>query len=177
MYQAATRLFDPRKGGSMQVFRKRPLEEDIRAYCVHSLQYLLHLHKLYWDRLSKLRWRQEVADQTGLMIQLSQSTRWPAHGLRASPKRQTWRLHAVDTGRRTPFLNSLHLAEPVTKTDQYVKIGYVPHAHGFEPLVRFFNPVTRTYGIRKVVPQSNFSGWHMRRTMNEMTILGPAQTA
>ena len=71
-YEAAARLFDSRKGGSLQVFGNRPLAEEIRAYFVHTFQYLPHLRKIYWDRVVMLRREQQVANLTEKRLQLFQ---------------------------------------------------------------------------------------------------------
>lgn len=68
-YEAAARLFKAEKGGSLQVFGKRPLAQEIWAYCVHILKYLPHLHNIYWNQVVKLQREPLVAELTQRRVQ------------------------------------------------------------------------------------------------------------
>ncbi|OJZ82088.1 hypothetical protein ASPFODRAFT_100125, partial [Aspergillus luchuensis CBS 106.47] len=37
------KLFDPKRGGTYEVFNSRPLSEEIKEYCVQNFQYLSSL--------------------------------------------------------------------------------------------------------------------------------------
>ena len=72
-------LFDPAKGGSYQVFDTRPLNEDIRRYCVSDVQYMPQLRSVYWARLT-LEWKDKVEVETRARVTLSQSAGYQPHG-------------------------------------------------------------------------------------------------
>lgn len=74
-----TRLFDPTRGGSYQVFIIRPLREDIREYCMQDVQFLPHLRGVYWARLDQA-WKRKVEKETHVRVLLSQSATYEPHG-------------------------------------------------------------------------------------------------
>lgn len=50
--ERGTNLFAPEKGGSYEVFRKRPLDDSIMAYCTQDVAFLHNLYEVYRHRLS-----------------------------------------------------------------------------------------------------------------------------
>ncbi|KAH6894513.1 ribonuclease H-like domain-containing protein [Thelonectria olida] len=46
-------LFHPSRGGTYEVFNKRPLHPDVEKYCVNDVQYLPGLRDRFWARLEK----------------------------------------------------------------------------------------------------------------------------
>jgi exonuclease 3'-5' domain-containing protein 1 len=51
-------LFAPERGGSYEVFRKRPLSEEIKAYCIQDVVWLPVLYTRYRTALSEAQWRE-----------------------------------------------------------------------------------------------------------------------
>jgi exonuclease 3'-5' domain-containing protein 1 len=66
------KLFHPSKGGSYDIFNKRPIDKDIEQYCVIDVQFLPLLRHLYWGRLDSTC-RMKVMDETKKRVQGSQS--------------------------------------------------------------------------------------------------------
>lgn len=96
---AAQRLVLSRGGSTREAFGTRPLDKDIRAFCVQDVQYLPHLHKLYWDQNIKLGREQLVTAETTKRLQISQSAEYPhsvhfRSTLNPWLDQQTWRSNA-----------------------------------------------------------------------------------
>ncbi len=70
--EAGTRLFDPQKGGSYEVFNERPLKDELVKYCVQDVVCMPALWLLYSRRLSTT-WAEKVEVETVKRIRLSQS--------------------------------------------------------------------------------------------------------
>ncbi|KPM37920.1 hypothetical protein AK830_g8637 [Neonectria ditissima] len=64
-------LFSPAKGGSYQVFNRRPLDADVERYCVNDVQYLPGLRDVLWGKLGS-GWRRKVVE-TGRRVRESQA--------------------------------------------------------------------------------------------------------
>ncbi|KAL8730798.1 MAG: hypothetical protein Q9181_004542 [Wetmoreana brouardii] len=73
------KLYDPRLGGTYEVFNARPLAGDILAYCVQDVQFMPKLWKTYNDRLT-LHWAAKVAQATKDRVVLSQSPTFNGKG-------------------------------------------------------------------------------------------------
>lgn len=52
------KLFSPEKGGSYEVFRTRPLSDEIQAYCTQDVTMLPALYSKYRPSLSHKQWRE-----------------------------------------------------------------------------------------------------------------------
>lgn len=72
-------LFSPDKGGSYEVFNKRPIPVEILSYCVQDVIFLPGLWNLYDSRLGE-SWRQRVCIATTARIRDSQSTSYIPNG-------------------------------------------------------------------------------------------------
>ncbi len=73
-----TRLFDPMKGGSYDVFNQRPMLEEIKRYCAQDVMLLPDLYKVYDAKLtaSPLKfWRVEIEKATAARVALAMSSR------------------------------------------------------------------------------------------------------
>jgi exonuclease 3'-5' domain-containing protein 1 len=60
---AGEKLFKAEHGGSYEVFNKRPLPEDIIAYCAGDVQCLPELRNKFWGTRSQ-EWRDLVREET-----------------------------------------------------------------------------------------------------------------
>ncbi|KAI1291134.1 ribonuclease H-like domain-containing protein [Xylaria venustula] len=70
----AIRLFNPKHGGSYEVFNQRPLLEVIRNYCVQDVKYLPRLWDLYSAKLKKAsKWKLKVKRETSRRLGYSRS--------------------------------------------------------------------------------------------------------
>lgn len=161
IHEAGKRLYSPAEGGSSQVFFSRPLHEDVRAYCVHRLQYLPTLHKLYWKRILDLGRAQIVADETRHVVQYSQRdssqlrllepgwyTNWQPR------RREAHSFHSQVRNQTQP-----HLHEPKKLISYYYVVPMVrraKHRGSFRTVepgdwMRLIPPLPRPFNIRKIV--------------------------
>ncbi|KAI3120550.1 hypothetical protein CBS147326_9434 [Penicillium roqueforti] len=65
-----SRRFDPRKGGSYEIFNERPLAPEIRDYCVADVTHLPGLYNIYKRKMSPT-WRTKAQNATNDRIRLS----------------------------------------------------------------------------------------------------------
>lgn len=72
-------LFAPEKGGSYEVFNKRPMDPDIVAYCVQDVAFLPVLWKLYHEKLTP-NWAEKVENSTKDRIAESQTAAYSPKG-------------------------------------------------------------------------------------------------
>jgi exonuclease 3'-5' domain-containing protein 1 len=77
-----TKSFDPRKGGSYEVFNKRPMAPEISDYCAADVSQLLGLYSTY-ERKMTPTWRTKMQNATNDRIRLSQT---PEYDGQASDK-------------------------------------------------------------------------------------------
>ncbi|KAF2878159.1 ribonuclease H-like domain-containing protein [Massariosphaeria phaeospora] len=73
------RLWNPRHGGSFEVFNARPLSPEIISYCVGDLRYLPQLRDLYWGKLTPA-WKAKVAEETRNRVRCSQAADYVSQG-------------------------------------------------------------------------------------------------
>ncbi|KAG6139276.1 hypothetical protein E4U28_003902 [Claviceps purpurea] len=66
-------LFDPKKGGRLEVFNERPFREGILEYCVGDVALLPGLYDVYERKKLSAVWRQRVRTATVDRVRLSQS--------------------------------------------------------------------------------------------------------
>lgn len=64
------KMFDPKHGGSYEVFNKTPLTQILVDYCIGDVRYLPVLSRIYEVRLSK-HWSEKVRVETGKRLQES----------------------------------------------------------------------------------------------------------
>ncbi|KAL8852576.1 MAG: hypothetical protein Q9221_002572 [Calogaya cf. arnoldii] len=74
------RLFDPRFGGSYEVFNTRPLSKEIRSYCVQDVKFMPGLWAVYNAKLVSLLWIEKVEKATRDRVKNSQSESFNADG-------------------------------------------------------------------------------------------------
>jgi exonuclease 3'-5' domain-containing protein 1 len=65
------RLFDPKLGGSHQVFNQRPLSKDIITYCVGDVQHLPALRNGFWQGRTS-QWRTLILEESKKRVEASQ---------------------------------------------------------------------------------------------------------
>ena len=70
--QCGLHLFEPKHGGSYQVFNIRPIPQEIIDYCTNDVVYLPVLYSLYLKRLDT-RWATRVADESTKRVAMAQS--------------------------------------------------------------------------------------------------------
>ncbi len=70
--QCGLRLFEPKHGGSYQVFNIRPIPQEIIDYCTNDVVYLPVLYNFYLKRLNT-RWATRVADESMKRVAVAQS--------------------------------------------------------------------------------------------------------
>ncbi|KAI0102807.1 ribonuclease H-like protein [Nemania sp. FL0031] len=73
------KLFAPEKGGSYEVFDRRPLAEKIALYCVQDVQYLPRLWDLYNRKLTA-NWAVKVQGETAQRVVKSQALNFNGDG-------------------------------------------------------------------------------------------------
>jgi len=72
-------LFAPEKGGSYEVFNRRPLTSEMIAYCIGDVMHLPALRSFYWNRLTP-DWKVKVGDETINRVRESQSPNYQPQG-------------------------------------------------------------------------------------------------
>ncbi|KAJ4351408.1 uncharacterized protein N0V89_006750 [Didymosphaeria variabile] len=77
--EAGRKLFDPKRGGSYEVFNVRPVPENIKEYCMQDVKFLPRLWQRYDAKLTPL-WRIKVDRATMDRIQLSQGASFDGKG-------------------------------------------------------------------------------------------------
>jgi exonuclease 3'-5' domain-containing protein 1 len=73
------KIFDPKLGGSYEVFNERPLPEILMSYCVGYIQLLPILSATYQSRLSK-RWSEKARVETEIRLEESKSPAYKHRG-------------------------------------------------------------------------------------------------
>jgi exonuclease 3'-5' domain-containing protein 1 len=74
--ERGAKLYDPKKGGSYEIFNERPLKPEIVEYCAQDVTLLPELWDAYNTKLRPLGqafWRSQVKKATEDRIKLSQS--------------------------------------------------------------------------------------------------------
>ncbi|KAF2678020.1 hypothetical protein K458DRAFT_423432 [Lentithecium fluviatile CBS 122367] len=77
--ETGRRLFAPERGGSYEVFNKRPLPQEIREYCMQDVKFLPRLWRFYYDKLTPV-WKARVEDAAKARVRESQSARFVGQG-------------------------------------------------------------------------------------------------
>jgi exonuclease 3'-5' domain-containing protein 1 len=119
------RLYDPKRGGSYEVFNERPLRPDILRYCAHDVEVLAIL----WDEYStKLRkpdegpWRCMIRHETIKRIKLSQSPHYD--GQAESKKYGPWDVDyieaEIENWNDDVMLMGIHDGMVLNEDDQWV---------------------------------------------------------
>ena len=78
----ATGMFDPKRGGSYEVFNERPVKPEIVQYCAQDVVLLPKLYEVYSAKMrpaSEAFWREEVQKATKERIKASQSPKHDGH--------------------------------------------------------------------------------------------------
>ncbi|PSK33479.1 hypothetical protein B9Z65_7366 [Elsinoe australis] len=83
------RLFDPARGGSFDVFDKRPMASELQEYCKQDVTFMPHLHRLYRAELSDVWW-QRIDDETKARIVLSHSPGYNGTGRHMAFGPRSW---------------------------------------------------------------------------------------
>ena len=92
-----SRLYDPQKGGSYEVFNERPLKTEILQYCRQDVELLPALWEVYSCKLRTPEysfWRPMVREATRERIKLSQSVGYD--GQAKSKVREPWDSHNIE---------------------------------------------------------------------------------
>ena len=96
-------LFEPEHGGSYEVFRSRPMLQDIVDYCAQDVVYLPVLWRVYTQKVSA-EWMRKVQYETCQRILASQKASYEPHGKDkilspwANPARSRQGQRSGDTG-------------------------------------------------------------------------------
>ncbi|KAF5671255.1 3' 5' exonuclease [Fusarium heterosporum] len=72
-------LFAPEKGGSYEVFNKRPVPENIRLYCAQDVQFLPRLYKYYKAKMTST-WHARMVSASKDRVSMSQSATYNGKG-------------------------------------------------------------------------------------------------
>ncbi|KAI1906044.1 hypothetical protein LOZ65_006895 [Ophidiomyces ophidiicola] len=75
----ARKMFAPEHGGSYEVFNKRPISSEMKAYCIQDVQYMPRLWNIYYPKLTP-SWAQKVKTETKNRVILSQSATFNGKG-------------------------------------------------------------------------------------------------
>jgi exonuclease 3'-5' domain-containing protein 1 len=73
------RLLVPEYGGSHDVFRQRPIPEDLVSCCVADVQYLPELWEKFWAGQA-YRWRDLVNGESEKRVTMSQRSDYEPYG-------------------------------------------------------------------------------------------------
>jgi exonuclease 3'-5' domain-containing protein 1 len=84
------KMFDPKLGGSYEVFNARPLPQILIEYCVGDVDFLPLLSAIYQSRLDSL-WLEEVRIETEKRLKESRSPSYQPHGKQKSLGPRKWR--------------------------------------------------------------------------------------
>jgi exonuclease 3'-5' domain-containing protein 1 len=79
MKDTVGRLYDPKRGGSYEVFNERPIRQEILQYCAQDVMLLPTLWKAYSVKLrqpDKGCWRWMIREETQKRVTLSQSAHY-----------------------------------------------------------------------------------------------------
>lgn len=84
-------LFAPEHGGSCEVFKTRPLPEDLIAYCLQEVQHMPLLYEKYKNKISMtVEWERKVEHATRARVALSQSVTFNGKGQHMSLAPSGW---------------------------------------------------------------------------------------
>ena len=72
-------MFDPKLGGSYEVFNQRPLPKEIVDYCIQDVMILPSLATTYDARLSR-KWRKKADLETARRLEESRKKTYEPHG-------------------------------------------------------------------------------------------------
>jgi exonuclease 3'-5' domain-containing protein 1 len=72
-------LFAPERGGSYEVFNVRPLDNEMRLYCIQDVQFMPQLWSCYHSRM-KVNWEKRVERATNDRVALSQTESYNGQG-------------------------------------------------------------------------------------------------
>ncbi|KAJ5788550.1 hypothetical protein N7457_003540 [Penicillium paradoxum] len=72
-------LFDPKRGGSYEVFNTRPLPDEIREYCEQDVRFLPKLFVQYQRKMSSF-WSKKVITESKDRVTLSQTATYDGKG-------------------------------------------------------------------------------------------------
>jgi exonuclease 3'-5' domain-containing protein 1 len=84
------KMFDPKLGGSYEVFNVRPLPQVLIEYCVGDVEFLPLLSTIYQSRLDR-PWREKVRVETEKRLEESRSPSYQPHGRQKSLGPKRWR--------------------------------------------------------------------------------------
>ena len=83
-------MFDPKLGGSYEVFNARPLPQVLIEYCVGDVEFLPLLSTIYQSRLDS-PWLERVRIETEKRLEESRSPSYQPHGKQKSLGPKKWR--------------------------------------------------------------------------------------
>ena len=84
------KMFDPKLGGSYEVFNARPLPQVLIEYCVGDVEFLPLLSTIYQSRLDS-PWLEKVRIETEKRLEESRSPSYQPHGKQKSLGPKKWR--------------------------------------------------------------------------------------
>jgi exonuclease 3'-5' domain-containing protein 1 len=75
-------LFAPEKGGSYEVFEKRPLDPRLVQYCMHDVAFMFELERVMRGRLSRNmnHWDAFIVRESAARVALSQTVAYNGKG-------------------------------------------------------------------------------------------------
>ena len=82
--------FDPKLGGTYEVFNVRPLPQVLIDYCVGDVEFLPQLSTIYQKRMS-CRWLEKARVETEKRLDESRSPSYKHHGRQKSLGPRSWR--------------------------------------------------------------------------------------
>jgi exonuclease 3'-5' domain-containing protein 1 len=85
-----TKKFDPKLGGTYEVFNLRPLPQDLIDYCVGDVEFLPLLSTIYQERIS-CHWLEKARVETEKRLEESRSPNYKHHGRQKSLGPKSWR--------------------------------------------------------------------------------------
>jgi exonuclease 3'-5' domain-containing protein 1 len=96
-----TRMFDPKLGGTYEVFNARPLPRVLIEYCIGDVQFLPLLSAIYESRLDS-SWLDKALVETEKRLRESRSPSYQPHGRQKSFGPREWRYPPKEGEESTP---------------------------------------------------------------------------
>lgn len=110
------KMFDPKLGGSYEVFNKRPLPQILMDYCIGDVQVLPILSSIYEHRLNN-QWSEKVKVESVKRLKESRSPDYEPKGKQKMFGPKGWRSPQKKKKKKKKFTSGSTTAAPATPVD------------------------------------------------------------
>ncbi|KAI7344992.1 hypothetical protein KC320_g8552 [Hortaea werneckii] len=127
-------LFNPKLGGSYEIFNVRPLPQDLIDYCVGDVQFLPALSDIYRCRLND-HWKEQARAETERRLTDSRSPKYQPKGKKKIFGPRRWAYSQQSQGKQTKkkfterrgrLSAQGHLSDAIQSTAGKDRLGYQP---------------------------------------------------